>query len=263
MKKVLRQLESIIKNAAQVEIMSRFNQVDFSLKADGSFLTEADTAMQSTVARVLKESFPEFVMLGEEMTTKEQQALLDSEQSGLWVLDPLDGTSNFAAGIPLFSVSIALIQNAEVVLGVIYDPVREECFSAIKGQGAWLNGQVLESKTNRRALNQCIAQVDLKRLPKSILLPLVDAHPYSSQRNFGSGALDWCWVAADRSQLYIHGGQKLWDYVAGQLILLEAGGYACNFDKEPVYKLSLEPRSVIAATDISLFDTWKSYLLGS
>jgi len=261
MKEILNNLEKLIRDNAQAEIMSRFNQVDYSMKNDGSFLTEADTAMQNTMISALEESYPEYQILGEEMSIEKQQALLNSNQSGLWILDPLDGTSNFAAGIPVFSVSIALIQNEEVVLGIIYDPVRDECFSAIKGQGAWLNGQVLESKTNRHELKQCIALVDLKRLPKGLAVKLAEEHPYASQRNFGSGALDWCWIAAGRGQLYVHGGQKLWDYVAGQLILQEAGGHACTFEKESIFISGLESRSVVAAADISLFEAWQNYLL--
>lgn len=259
MKKTLEQVETIIRNLAEQEIMPRYNRVAFEFKADGSLVTEADTAMQGAVFEALKENWPEYALLGEEMTEQEQQYLLDSDDfQGLWVLDPLDGTSNFASAIPIFSVSLALIQNGEVQLGLIYDPVRKECFSALKGQGAWLNGRKLKLHVEKQELNQCIAQVDFKRLADSMASYLASEHPYASQRNFGSGALDWCWLAAGRSQLYIHGGQKLWDYVAGQLILSEAGGLAETFDGEKIFKKQLIKRSVVASVNQVLFKKWQA-----
>jgi len=260
MKRILQKLEQLIKQHAVEQIMPRYNKVAYRLKKDGSLVTEADSAMQDAMMASLQQHWPETIVLGEEMTADEQQSLLDSEVSGLWVLDPLDGTSNFAAGIPIFSVSVALIRNNQVVLGVIYDPNRDEIFSAIKGEGAWLNGQPLECSTERTALKQCTAQIDFKRLNAAMRVCLAKHHPYLSQRNFGSGALDWCWLAAARSQLYIHGGQKLWDYAAGQLILEEAGGIARTFDGEVVFQKKLQPRSVVGAVNQSLFLQLQQYL---
>jgi len=260
MKKILNKLQQIIKQHATEQIMPRYNQVAYRFKQDGSLVTDADSEMQKAMILSLQQHWPEYTVLGEEMTEAEQQAQLDSDTEGLWVLDPLDGTSNFASGIPVFSVSIALVINNEVVLGVIYDPNRNETFSAIKGEGAWLNGQPLVSKTERQSLNQCTAQIDFKRLKPEMRVCLSREHPYASQRNFGSGALDWCWLAAGRSQIYIHGGQKLWDYVAGQLILSEAGGYAKTFAGESVFKKTLTPRSVMAAVNLSLFKQLQKYL---
>jgi len=260
MKQILNQLEVLVKQHAAEQIMPRYNQVAYSLKKDGSPVTEADSAMQKAMIESLNEHWPDYVVLGEEMTEEEQQAQLDSHANGLWVLDPLDGTSNFASGIPVFSVSIALVVNNEVVLGLIYDPNRDESFSAIKGEGAWLNGHVLKSHSERELLSQCTAQIDFKRLAPEMRVCLGREHPYASQRNFGSGALDWCWLAAGRSQLYIHGGQKLWDYVAGQLILTEAGGIAKTFAGDTVFAKSLTPRSVMAAVNQSLFAQLQKYL---
>ncbi|TNF37387.1 MAG: inositol monophosphatase [Gammaproteobacteria bacterium] len=254
MNTLLQQLEILVRQQAQAQIMTRFNQVGFRHKTDGSLVTEADIAMQKAMLAELHQHWPEYQLLGEEMTPAEQQALLDSDKEGLWVLDPLDGTSNFAAGIPIFSVSLALIQQGEVKLGIIYDPVRDECFSAIRGQGAWLNQQVLKPEIQLASIARCIAQIDLKRLPRELAARLAAEHPFASQRNFGSGALDWCWLAAGRSQLYVHGGQKFWDYAAGELILHEAGGKALSFDGSDVFKLSLQPRSIVAAHTQQLLD---------
>lgn len=256
MKEILKKLESIVVDLADTEIMTRYNQVGHSVKDDGSLVTEADMAMQHAMTKFLEHEWPQYRLLGEEMSVDEQQCLLDDGSQGLWVLDPLDGTRNFASGVPIFSVSIALLMQHGVVLGLIYDPVRKECFSAIKNEGAWLNGRPLKTKAIPEKLSQCIAQVDLKRLHKKLALHLAATHPYASQRNFGSGALDWCWLAAGRAQLYLHGGQKLWDYVAGQLILTEAGGSAITLDNEPVFTRSLQARSVVAATHKPLLNGW-------
>ncbi|MCW8956870.1 MAG: inositol monophosphatase family protein [Gammaproteobacteria bacterium] len=259
MKQTLQQVETIIKNLAEQEIMPRYNRVASEFKADGSLVTEADTAMQAAVMAALNKHWPEYALLGEEMTEQEQQVLLDKDDSqGLWVLDPLDGTSNFASAIPIFSVSLALIQQGEVQLGLVYDPVRKECFSALKGQGAWLNGRDLKCQVDKQELGQCIAGIDFKRLPETMAIQLALEHPFSSQRNFGSGALDWCWLAAGRCQLYIHGGQKLWDYLAGQLILREAGGIAETFEGDEVFIKGLMKRSVVASVNRVLFDKWKA-----
>ncbi len=260
MKQILNKLESLIKQHAAEQIMPRYNQVAYSFKQDGSLVTEADSEMQKAMIESLQQHWPDYVVLGEEMSREQQQAQLDADSKGLWILDPLDGTSNFACGIPIFSVSIALVLNNEVVLGVIYDPNRDETFSAIKGQGAWLNAQPLRSKTDRELLNQCIAQIDFKRLTPDMRVCLSREHPYASQRNFGSGALDWCWLAAGRCQVNIHGGQQLWDYVAGQLILSEAGGCAKTFAGDKVFKKTLTPRSVMAAVNLPLFKQLQKYL---
>lgn len=260
MNTILDELEKLVPALAQQEIMSRFNRVDYDLKSDGSLVTEADLAMQKAMVDALKSRWPQFDILGEEMSPEVQQSLLSSESEGLWVLDPLDGTSNFSSGIPIFSVSLALLQQGEVRLGLIYDPVRKECFSAIKDQGAWLNGHRLRLESEKTELKQCIAQVDLKRLSTELATKLAAEHPYASQRNFGSGALDWGWVAAGRSQVYLHGGQKLWDYLAGQLILKEAGGYVTTFNGEEVYTRALQPRSVVAAVNESLYREIKEFI---
>lgn len=257
---LLNKLKPLLMYHAQQEIMSRFNQVGFDFKSDGSLVTEADTAMQTVVATELEKNWPEYDFLGEEMTVAEQQALLDSDYKGLWILDPLDGTTNFASGVPIFSVSLALVQNSEIILGCIYDPLRDEMFSAIKGEGAWLNDRSLQVEKQGRKISQCITQVDLKRLPEKLATRLAADHPYASQRNFGSGALDWCWLAASRSQLYVHGGQKLWDHAAGHLILLEAGGCAADLAGDETFRLSLEPQSVVAATNRGQFEEFlKAY----
>jgi myo-inositol-1(or 4)-monophosphatase len=175
------------------------------------------------------------------------------------LLGPLDGTSNFAAGIPYFCVSLALLRQGEVELAIIYDPLREECFSAERGKGAWVNGEPLRAPQASRPLKQGIALIDLKRLTPELAARVVTHPPYSSQRNLGSGALDWCYVASGRVDVYLHGGQKLWDYAAGQLILAEAGGHASTLNGESVLINALHPRSVVGAADEGNYRQWLAF----
>lgn len=253
-------LSAILQRAAREELLPRFSRVDSELKADGSLVTEADTRMQQRVSDTLQANWPHIPLLGEEMSSAEQQALLDDSENGLWLLDPLDGTSNFAAGIPFFCVSLALVRHGKVEIGLIYDPLRDECFSARRGAGAQLNGQRLRVSTLGMELQPCMGLVDFKRLTPPLATRLAATPPYASQRSFGSGALDWCMIATGRCQLYLHGGQKLWDYAAGQLILSEAGGRSATLQGDEVFENSLITRSVVAASTPGLFVAWQRWL---
>jgi len=251
--------------AARGELMTRFERVSAARKDDGSLITEADLAMQDRLQRELSSQWPAFSLLGEEMTAPEQEALLVDPGRGLWCLDPLDGTSNFAAGIPFFGVSLALIQDGAVQAAVVYDPVREECFSALRGGGAWLNGAPLRTSGVPESLADAMAMVDLKRLPDALIRALAKGAPYRSQRSFGSVALDWCWVACGRCQVYLHGGQKLWDYAAGQLIANEsgaAGGLLRAYNSAWLDQLSLTPRIAVAAGSTELLNKWRNWIGG-
>ena len=248
-------LQEILMPAARQELLPRFARVARQHKKDGSVLTEADLAMQTRLAGQLLAQYPDTVFLGEEMDASEQRRLLLSDKP-VWCLDPLDGTSNFAAGIPYFCVSLALLHQGEVVLGLVYDPLREECFAADATQRATLNGEPLATPESGLSLQQATALVDFKRLQPSLATRLVSDIPYASQRSFGSVALDWCWLAAGRSHVYLHGRSNIWDYAAGNYIFLCAGGFDSTLEGEQVYTHQLTPRSSVAAVDQSLFSAW-------
>lgn len=252
-------LKDIVIPAAQEELLPRFARVERQHKRDGSVLTEADLAVQSRIAAQLLQQWPETVFLGEEMTAAEQMDLLASGQP-VWCLDPLDGTSNFAAGIPYFSISLALLQQGEVLLGMVYDPLRDECFTASHKQGARLNDEPLRVKQTGLELGQTTALIDFKRLEKALATRLVTQIPYASQRSFGSVALDWCWLAAGRCHIYLHGRSNIWDYAAGNYIFHAAGGYSSTLDGEAIFTHALTPRSSVAAVDQSLFVAWTEWL---
>ncbi|HEY0634900.1 MAG TPA: inositol monophosphatase [Gammaproteobacteria bacterium] len=254
------EVASLVVAAAREELLPRFRQVSFTRKADDSLLTEADVAMQQRLAHKFNTRWPHLAFLGEEMPEALQQGLLANDTQGVWIVDPLDGTRNFAAGLPFFSVSVALLLKGEVVLGLVYDPIRDECFSAVKGEGAQCNGVPLQLVVFPHELRQTIALIDFKRLSPQLASRLVTERPFSSQRSFGSVAIDWCWLAAGRCHTYLHGAQRLWDYAAGTLIYTEMGGRAVTLRGEPLFNGTLEPRSAVAALDGQLFHDWCRWL---
>lgn len=255
----LKQLSNIIISASKTELIPRFNEVKRHYKTNGSIVTEADIAMQKHLIEQLQITYPTIGFLGEEMTLEQQQALLASGQS-LWCVDPVDGTSNFAAGFPYFCVSLALIEQGQVTLGIVYDPIHDECFTAKKGKGAYLNEQPLQALDTGLTLKKSIALIDFKRLSKHLASQIVTDIPYASQRSLGSIALELCWIAAGRGHIYLHAKQHLWDYAAANLILTETGGHVCTLEGETVFNNSLTPRSALAACDYALFTAWCDYL---
>lgn len=253
-------LAEIVRRAAREELLPRFTRVTQEHKADGSILTEADLAIDARLRTELEEHWPEIGFLSEEMDASEQQRQLDAQDRPLWCLDPLDGTSNFAAGIPFFGVSLALLCDGQVEIGLIYDPIRDECFTSQRGGGAWLNGTRLRTAPIDLPLKKCIALIDLKRLKPDLRRRLIETAPYHSQRNFGSCALEWAWLAAGRGHVYLHGGQKLWDFAAGTRLFTEAGGASFTLDGEDVFVARLVARSAVASPDPALARMWLDWL---
>ena len=257
----LKFLREQVRAVAREVLLPRFADVQRHIKRDGSIVTEADHAMQDQIQKLLADHWPRYDFLGEEMPRERHEKLTTAHGTGLWCLDPLDGTSNFAAGIPFFSVSLALLVDGRPEIGLVYDPVRDECFLAQRGRGAWLNGISMGTSVPLGLpLRRCIAVVDFKRLDAELAAILSTHPPFGSQRNFGSSALDWCWLADGRFHVYLHGGQKLWDFAAGSLILAEAGGSARTLGGDEVSVAGLTPRSVVATLDPELFQAWMGWM---
>jgi myo-inositol-1(or 4)-monophosphatase len=254
----LAQVIALVRDVARSEVTPRYLKVAHSRKADGSLFTVADAATQQALESALTDIIA-CPVLGEEMTEVEQHTAWAAGGNGLWCIDPIDGTSNFVAGIPYFAISVAYLENTRRKLGVVYDPVAGECFYAERGKGAFLDGVPLPIRTPALELRRAMAGIEPKRLPKPLIARLVAEPPYASLRNLGASALDWCYVAAGRFDIYVHGNQKLWDYAAGALILEEAGGkLSClegEFDDGPVWE-----RSVIASASPELFGHWQAWL---
>lgn len=249
---------STVVSTSKQELIPRYSKVCREHKTDGSIVTEADTVMQEKLQQSLLKLLPNSVVLGEEMSTEQQARALASGKS-VWCLDPLDGTSNFAFGIPYFAVSLALIEDGRVSFGLVYDPVRDECFTA-ENTKAYLNNKIICIETTNLPLQQSTAIIDFKRLTNKLSVALVSNSPFASQRNFGASALDWCWLAVGRGHVYLHGSQNIWDYAAGQFVFECAGGKSQTFTGESVFKHALEKRSALAAVDAGLFKQWRKWI---
>ncbi len=240
-------------------LLPNFARVKASQKCDGSLLTEADIKAHEAFLTELPK-LADYPVLSEEMSESEQQFIVDNSAANFWCIDPLDGTSNFTVGIPYWCMSIALIEDGALVMGVIYDPNRDECFAATNHSTTTLNDNPLTKRNNQISeIDQCMGLVDFKRLDGDITTYISANPPYRSQRSFGASALDFCWLADNRCQLYLHGRQKLWDYSAGLLILQQAGGVAETFDGEDIFQNDLQPKSILAASDADLLTKWRDY----
>ena len=259
MSAMLKAVTAAVRLVAAEEIMPRYMKMTHQHKGDGSLCTEADLASQAALVRKLQ-GVLNVPVIGEEMSKPEQVALWADGLQTVWCIDPIDGTSNFVRGLPYFAVSVALIRAGKSKLGVVFNPATDEMFAAEHGRGAFLNGEKLPCLATVASLDKALANVDLKRLDGKLAAMLAAHPPYSSQRNFGASTLDWCYTAAGRYDVYLHGGQKLWDYAAGSLVLQEAGGHVCSLEADDFAQGEVWQRSVIAALDKKLFAEWKSWI---
>jgi len=188
---------------------------------DTDLLTEIDLRSESAVLEALRDRFPDDAFLAEESGGT-------VEDSGTWIIDPLDGTTNFAHGIPFFSVAIAYVDASGIRLGVVFDPVRDELFQAVQGQGAFLNGKSIQvSETTN--LNQSLLTTGFPyaiRTAKDNNLDHYAELALRTQgvRRLGSAALDLAYVAVGRFDGYWELLSYPWDVAAGMLLVAEAGG---------------------------------------
>ncbi len=200
-------------------------------KGDINLVTEMDTRSERAVVEVLRTAFPDHGILAEEETR------IDHKSGHTWIIDPLDGTTNYAHGYPCFSVSIALEHAGGIIAGVVYDPMRDELFSARKGQGAFLNGKkiaVSGADTLLKSLLSTGFPYDRKESEKNNMDYFHRLLMASQEvRRDGSAALDLCSVAAGRFDGFWELKLKPWDVAAGSLIVLEAGGMVTDLASGP------------------------------
>jgi 3'(2'), 5'-bisphosphate nucleotidase/myo-inositol-1(or 4)-monophosphatase len=255
----VRALDSVVREIAREVTMPRYLKSVRSSKADGSTLTEADELTQNALAERLPE-VRNAPVLGEEMSAAQQAEVWEAGSEGLWVIDPVDGTTNFANGIPIFGLSVAYLVDGVTQFGVVYNPIADESFYAQRGAGAWLNGIRLPQRRSAARLAESVAGADLKRLPAELASNLAIRPPCYSLRNFGSSALEWCYVAAGRLDVYLHGGQALWDFAAGRLLIEESGGIATDLSGKPVKPDPLTKHAVAVAATPALHAEWLAWL---
>ena len=252
-----RAIDAVRQVAAQ-EILPRYRSVDAALKSDGSVVTAADFAAQDALVHRLQAIDP-VPVIGEEMPAAEQQAIFASAPR-FWCIDPLDGTKNFSEGVPFFAVSVALMEGARPVFGIVHDPIADEVFHAAQGTGAWLNHRPLVVPREAPSLSGALAEVSLRRDTARLRTALKRHPPYRRRLTSGSSALSWCHLAAARIDVMLHSGQKMWDYAAGALVLQEAGGALAAIEAGDFWATDAWRRSVIAARSPTLLAEWQAWV---
>ncbi len=200
-----------------------------SVKGPGDFVSQADFRAEKIVKEELLKARPTYGFLGEE-----GEEIIGTDGSHRWLVDPLDGTTNFLHGIPQFAVSIALERNGEVVAGVVFNPATDELFTAERGGGAFLNDRRLRVAA-RKTLSDCVIGCGIPHLGKSnhgkFLLELRHVMgEVSGVRRIGSAALDLAYVAAGRFDGFWETHLNAWDIAAGLILIREAGGFSSDTD---------------------------------
>ena len=225
---------AVLKQALQAAgkiARKHLGKVSYDLKARANLVTKADVACQKSILQFIKKFFPSHDFLAEE------DGLKNTGSDWKWIIDPIDGTTNFAHTMPHFSVSIALAYKNEIVLGGVYDVCMNELFLARKGHGATLNGKKIHVSAVKKVENSLLVTgfpyVRENRMPE--LLNRFEKFILACHdiRRLGSAALDMCWVAAGRFDGYWEDCLNPWDISAGKLILEEAGGKVTDFAGRP------------------------------
>ncbi|PIJ52321.1 inositol monophosphatase [Erwinia sp. OLTSP20] len=202
--------------------------VETSQKGSNDFVTNVDHEAERQIIEVIRKSYPQHTII-----TEESGELPAEDQDIQWVIDPLDGTTNFIKRLPHFSVSIAVRIKGRTEVAVVYDPMRNELFSAVRGQGAQLNGYRLRGGTTRDLDGTILATgfpFKARQHSQSYLAILGKLFTQCADfRRSGSAALDLAYVAAGRVDGYFEIGLKPWDFAAGELLVREAGGLVTDF----------------------------------
>ena len=213
-------------------------------KDDGSVITKADTESEAVIKKIILDAFPKHSIIGEET------GLTKNGEHYTWYIDPLDGTRNFSQGIPFFAVSIALVYQKEVIVGVVYNSLLDALFYAEKGKGAYWNDKKIS--VSKADVKHCIVTVasgrtlpDLK-MRRNLMRDLPE-QVVSAVRDFACTALDLSYVARGNTEADIKFGLKTYDFAAGILLVQEAGGKVTTLDGKP---WKLEENSYIASNGV-------------
>ncbi len=218
------------RNGGKVIIRSfeQLDKVEVNSKGSNDFVTSADIAAEEAIIETLRKSYPEHTIIGEE-----SGVLTGSDDDYQWIIDPLNGTSNFIKGIPQFAVSIALKVKGKLDQAVIFDPIRGELFTASRGKGAQLNNMRIRVKSHKDLSATILATgfpFKQKQHTKAYMAMFTSLFEKTSDiRRAGSSALDLAYVAAGRVDGFFEIGLKPWESAAGELLIIEAGGLVTDF----------------------------------
>ena len=210
-------------------------KLQVSLKGPNNFVTNADRKVEEIIIKELEKSKKNFSILTEESGFIEKQ-----DKDNFWIIDPIDGTTNFLNGVPHFCISIALLINKQIVAGVIYDPIKDEIFYAEKDGGAYLNNKSIRvSKKN--IISECLYGANFrKNLPEDLIV-----------RNTGSAALDLAYVSSGRFDGCLERNVNLWDIAAGTVLIKEAGGIVDKFELNKFNKISIKATNERISRDLN------------
>ncbi len=238
--------------AGAVELMSRRENFVVSEKAPKDLVTDADLASQKAIRDVLQYAYPDYAFVGEEEGETSPPDCIRQGQPDAppcWVVDPLDGTVNYVHRLQTFAVSIGLYAKGKMCLGVIYDPVSDELFAAVDGQGATVNGRTMKSSRCRdlsQALVACSFPAGVKKDAPEVTRFVNVLEHCRSLRRLGSCALNMCYVADGRLDAYWATNVSAWDSAAGTVIARESGATLTAYDGSEMD--DWKPRFCVACT---------------
>ena len=205
-------------------------KLQVSLKGPGDFVSASDKRIEKILIDELQKARPNYSILSEEI------GLIKKDDEFKWIIDPIDGTANFLHGIPHFAISIGLEKNNEIICGIVYDPIKDEMFTAEKGNGSYLNNQRMRVSA-RSKLADCMIVTggpSFKLTNTDKETALNEYKEFSSKthtpiRKMGSAALDMCYIAAGRFDGFWQRNLEYWDVAAGIILIKEAGGFVTDF----------------------------------
>lgn len=212
------------------ELLAWRGQFQARAKGVADLVTDADLASQAAIQRLVSERFPEHAFLGEE---RQDNSPVAGDGRLTWIVDPLDGTTNYVHGYPQFAVSVALARGRELLVGAVYDPLREQCFTAAAGRGAWLNGKPLLVSRETQVGESLVAvslPAQVARDAPDLLDFVAAVQVCQAVRRSGSAALNLAYVAAGWLDAFWASHIHPWDVAAGVLLITEAGGVVVGRD---------------------------------
>ena len=220
--------KTLIRDFGEVE------NLQVSLKGPGDFVTNCDKKIEKILIDELLKARPSYSILSEEIGE------INNDDSFKWIIDPIDGTSNFFHGIPHFAMSVGLEHNKEIICGIIYDPIKDEMFTAEKGNGSYLNNQRMRVSSRSKLEDCMIFTGGPKSAAKNRELALKEYYKFSIKvitpiRKLGSASLDMAYVAAGRCDGCWQRNLNYWDVAAGIILVKEAGGFVTDFNGENEY----------------------------
>ena len=222
------------------------DRVQVTEKQFNDYVTDVDRAAEAAIIEVLTNAYPDHAILAEESGAS---ANLHDDNDNVWIIDPLDGTTNFIHGFPQYCVSIALQQRGVITQAVIYDPTRNEMFTASKGAGAFLNDKRIRvtrcDKLTDALIGTGFAARDLSGLDEYMEMYKIMTAKCQGLRRAGAAALDLAYVAMGRLDGFFEKGLAPWDIAAGSLLITEAGGIIGNFSGDSDY---LHKGDILAGT---------------